>query len=237
MSDTNAHYESLERLIPVHLKDNPAPYYIANILREAIYRGTLPEGESLHQSQLAERLKVSPIPLREALRLLEMEGLVDFRGRRGAVVTGLTLAEMQEIYEMITALEVSVLRIAFPNIQPSAILEAEAMLDKMEKETDCIFWREQNLVFHNLLYDAANRPKTLDQIALLRQQVDRYIRIHMSLIREESQKQHRQILEAVKAHDVAGALASLTSHLEYTSRTLRACVRGTKNKNHGREKS
>ena len=51
MSDTNAHYESLERLIPVHLKDNPAPYYIANILREAIYRGTLPEGESLHQSQ------------------------------------------------------------------------------------------------------------------------------------------------------------------------------------------
>ena len=72
MSDTNAHYESLERLIPVHLKDNPAPYYIANILREAIYRGTLPEGESLHQSQLAERLKVSPIPLREALRLLEL---------------------------------------------------------------------------------------------------------------------------------------------------------------------
>ena len=236
MSDTNAHYESLERLIPVHLKDNPAPYYIANILREAIYRGTLPEGESLHQSQLAERLKVSPIPLREALRLLEMEGLVDFRGRRGAVVTGLTLAEMQEIYEMITALEVSVLRIAFPNIQPSAILEAEAMLEKMERETDCIFWREQNLVFHNLLYDAANRPKTLDQIALLRQQVDRYIRIHMSLIREESQKQHRQILEAVKAHDVAGALASLTSHLEYTSRTLRACVRRTKSRNHGKEK-
>ena len=111
------------------------------------------------------------------------------------------------------------------------------MLDKMEREMDCIFWREQNLVFHNLLYDAANRPKTLDQIALLRQQVDRYIRIHMSLIREESQKQHRQILEAVKAHDVAGALASLTSHLEYTSRTLRACVRRTKSKNHGREKS
>ena len=47
---------------------------------------------------------------------------------------------------------------------------------------DCIFWREQNLVFHNLLYDAANRPKTLDQIALLRQQVDHYIKTHISLI-------------------------------------------------------
>ena len=86
-------YSSLEQLIPIHLKDNAAPYYIANILREAIYRGILTEGEALHQSQLAERLKVSPIPLREALRLLEMEGLVDFRGRRGAIVTGLTFEE------------------------------------------------------------------------------------------------------------------------------------------------
>ena len=113
--ETETPYRSLERLIPIHLKDNPAPYYIANILREAIYRGLLADGEPLHQSLLAERLKVSPIPLREALRLLETEGLVDFRGRRGAVVTGLSAGETREIYEMIAALETTVLRVAFPS--------------------------------------------------------------------------------------------------------------------------
>ena len=65
--------------------------------------GLLADGEPLHQSLLAERLKVSPIPLREALRLLETEGLVDFRGRRGAVVTGLSAGETREIYEMLAA--------------------------------------------------------------------------------------------------------------------------------------
>ena len=232
MNDMNVPYESLEQLIPVHLKDNPAPYYIANILREAIYRGILPEGESLHQSQLADRLKVSPIPLREALRLLEMEGLVDFRGRRGAMVTGLSVDEVREIYEMITALEVLVLRIAFPNITPSILKSAEEVLDVMEVERDCILWREKNLMFHTFLYEAADRPLTMDQLSILRQQVDRYIRIHLNTIRDESQKQHRELLEAVRAGDIDAAVTSLTRHLECTSKKLQACLsraRETKN--------
>lgn len=224
-------FETLEQLIPIHMKDNAAPYYIANILREAIYRGILAEGEALHQSLLAERLKVSPIPLREALRLLEMEGLVDFRGRRGAIVTGLTLEEAREIYEMLTALEVSVLRVAFPSISKNVVATAGRLLDEMEHQTDCIVWREQNIVFHNSLYESADRPLTLDMIARLRQQVDRYIRLHLESMREESQRQHRQILEAVRAQDLHAAMAALGNHLENTSRDLQNCmssrIRGT----------
>ena len=218
--ETEAPYRSLERLIPIHLKDNPAPYYIANILREAIYRGLLADGEPLHQSLLAERLKVSPIPLREALRLLETEGLVDFRGRRGAVVTGLSAGETREIYEMLAALETNVLRIAFPSITEETMAAAEKLLDKMEAEPDCIVWREQNILFHTLLYESADRPMTLDHIARLRQQVDRYIRLHLASMREESEAQHRAILEAVRARDRGAALEALSRHLEKTSLEL-----------------
>jgi DNA-binding GntR family transcriptional regulator len=123
--------DPLLELIPSRFQENTAPYYIANILREAIYRGVLQEGEALHQSQLAERLHVSHIPLREALRLLEMEGLVDFHGRSGATVTELTLEETREIYEMLTSLEVGVLRVALPLVSNPTIVSASALLDKM----------------------------------------------------------------------------------------------------------
>ena len=224
MEDEFGH-DPLERLIPVHLKDSAAPYYIANILREAIYRGLLAEGEALHQSQLAERLKVSPIPLREALRLLEMEGLVDFRGRRGAIVTGLSLEEAREIYEMLAALEASVLRTAFPTITPNVVAAAEHLLDEMELEPDCIVWREQNVLFHTSLYESADRSLTLDTIARLRRQVDRYIRLHLETMREESQQQHRRILGAIRAGDVEAAVSALVDHLENTSKDLQAYMR------------
>lgn len=221
-------YDALECLIPIHLKENAAPYYIANILREAIYRGFLPEGEPLHQSLLAERLKVSPIPLREALRLLEMEGLVDFRGRRGAIVTGLTLEEAREIYEMLAALEKNVLRIAFPSIAQSTIEEAQSILKDMENQSDCMIWREQNILFHSILYEPADRPMTLDTIARLRQQVDRYIRLHLENMKRESQQQHEDILKAIATRNIDAALNALERHLENTSRDLQAYMRKKK---------
>ncbi|MDR1733015.1 MAG: GntR family transcriptional regulator [Synergistaceae bacterium] len=217
--------DPLQELIPAQMQNNSASYYIANVLREAIYRGILLEGEALHQSQLAERLNVSPIPLREALRLLEMEGLVDFHGRRGATVTKLTLEEAREIYEMLTALEVSVLRIALPSISDEVVAAAEALLDRMETEPDCMVWRELNIEFHNTLHEPADRPLTLDMIARLRQQIDRYVRLHLESMREESQQQHRKILEAVRAGDLEAATAALEFHLKNTSRDLQTHMR------------
>jgi DNA-binding GntR family transcriptional regulator len=76
--------------------------------------------------------------------------------------------------------------------------------------------------FHNALYESANRPLTLKMIARLRRQVDRYIRLHLQSMREESQRQHRKILEAVRAQDMAAATAALTFHLESTSRDLQS---------------
>lgn len=216
---------TLETLAARMCGDSSAPYYIAGVLREAIYRGILPEGKPLHQAQLALRLGVSPIPLREALRLLETEGLVTFQGYRGAVVTALSVEEARELYEMVSALETNLLKIAFPHITRRIIGDAEKILALMETEQDCIKWRDLNQMFHNLLFEPADRPLTLDMLARLRQKTDRNIRIHLASMRDESQSQHRAILDAVAARNLDAALEALASHLAYTSNDLQSCMR------------
>lgn len=216
---------TLEELASRMTGDSTAPYFIAAVLREAIYRGILPEGRPLPQAQLALRLGVSPIPLREALRLLETEGLVAFQGYRGAMVTTLSVEEARELYEMVSALETNLLRIAFCRITAGIVDEAARTLDQMEGEEDCIRWRDQNQLFHNLLYEPADRPLTLDMVARLRQKTDRNIRSHLASMRIESQRQHRRILDLVASHDREGALMALADHLSYTSNDLQARMR------------
>jgi DNA-binding GntR family transcriptional regulator len=216
---------TLESLAARNAGDSSAPHYIAGVLREAIYRGLLPEGKPLHQAQLALRLGVSPIPLREALRLLETEGLIAFQGYRGAMVTALSLEEARELYEMISALETSLMKIAFPRITRRVVDDAAKVLDLMEREPDCIKWRDLNQMFHNLFYEPADRPLTLDMLARLRQKTDRNIRLHLASMRDESQRQHRAILDAVTARALEAALEALAAHLAYTSNDLQSCMR------------
>ncbi|MDY3869420.1 MAG: GntR family transcriptional regulator [Pyramidobacter sp.] len=221
---------TLEELMPKISGDKAASYYIANVLREAIYRGVLEENEQLLQNQLAARMGVSPIPLREALKQLEIEGLVEFRGRRGAIVSGLTLDDAREIYDMLIWLETGVMRVAFDLISNALIQDEEKLLDEMEKETDTVKWRDMNVLFHSSLYEPADRPQTLDMIAKLRRQVDRYIRTHLNSMRKESEEQHREILNCVKNHDLEGAIKALESHLVNTSKDLQAYMRHHQNK-------
>lgn len=216
---------ALEELAGRMTGDTSAPHHIANVLREAIYRGILEEGKPLHQTQIAHRLGVSPIPLREALRLLETEGLVEFRGYRGAFVTELSLEEARELYEMVAALETSLMRIALPGITGRIIREAGEVLERMENEDDCIRWRDLNFLFHTLLYEPADRPLTLDTVARLRQKTDRTIRTHLDSMRRESEQQHREILEAVSAGDLERSVAALAHHLAYTSNDLQSWMR------------
>lgn len=216
---------TLEELMPRISGDKAASYYIASVLREAIYRGILRDGEQLLQNQLAARMGVSPIPLREALKQLESEGLVEFRGRRGAIVSGLTLEDAREIYDILIWLETGVLKIAFDRISNTLIQEEFKRLEEMEHEDDPIKWRDLNTLFHTSLYEPADRPMTIDMIIKLHHQVDRYIRRHLSSMRKESEDQHRQILEGVKAHNLAGAVKALESHLLNTSKDLQAYMR------------
>ena len=95
------------------------PDLIADALREAIVRGIFQEGQSLRQDEIATQFGVSRIPVREALRQLEAEGLVTLHLNRGAMVSALSPAEAQEIFEIRSALEVKAIQLAIPKLTPS----------------------------------------------------------------------------------------------------------------------
>ncbi|MDR7541769.1 MAG: GntR family transcriptional regulator, partial [Armatimonadota bacterium] len=89
---------------------------VADVLREAILRGILLAGQQLRQDEIARELGVSHIPVREALRQLEAEGLVRLRPYRGFEVSELSPEEVEELYEIRIPLECQALRLAFPHL-------------------------------------------------------------------------------------------------------------------------
>src|SRR3954469_17050465 len=101
-------------------------------LRERILRGDYPEGEPLRQDALADELGVSRIPVREALRQLEAEGLVTFSPHRGAVVSSLSLAEIEELFELRAQIECDLIRRAIPNMTKDQLDRATDVLDEFQ---------------------------------------------------------------------------------------------------------
>src|SRR6478752_7361428 len=101
-------------------------------LRERILRGDFPDGEPLRQDALADELGVSRIPVREALRQLEAEGLVSFSPHRGAVVSTLSLEEIEELFELRADIECELLRRAIPNTGAEHLTRANDLLDEFD---------------------------------------------------------------------------------------------------------
>jgi len=101
-------------------------------LREKILRGEYPEGAPLRQDTLAAELGVSRIPVREALRQLEAEGLVTFVPHFGAVVSSLSLSEIKELFELRALLETDLLRRAIPRIREEDLDRADEILDQYD---------------------------------------------------------------------------------------------------------
>src|SRR5215211_5143679 len=102
-------------------------------LRERILRGVYPEGEPLRQDALADELGVSRIPVREALRQLEAEGLVTFSPHRGAVVSTLSLSEVEELFELRADIECDLLCRAIPRMTVEQLDRANDVLDEFER--------------------------------------------------------------------------------------------------------
>src|SRR4029077_2026095 len=128
----------------------------ARALRDMILSGEIAEGEQLRQDALAAAHGVSRIPLREALRQLEAEGLVSFFPHRGAVVSTLSLAEIEELFEIRALIEADVLRRAIPHLTADDLDRAEEIVDTarvaFQRESDVGRWGELNWKFHSTLY-------------------------------------------------------------------------------------
>jgi len=193
--------------------EGSASSYISEILRRAIFSGSLVGGARLRQEEIARQLGVSSIPVREALRQLQAEGLVEIIPRRGAVVTDLDVSEIREIYEMRSFLETGALKLAFDDIDVTIIERAKFCLDEMEITDDDIKWCQLNEEFHDLLYRISGRKMLLGFLKNLRSRVNRYVITYLRAMRKESEQEHRRILKAISEHDKERALRELEDHL------------------------
>ena len=198
------------------------PDAVAVTLREAIVRGLFRAGQPLKADEIAGQLGVSHIPVREALRQLEGEGLVTIYPNRGAIVSALSHAEIKEIYGIRTTLETAALRTAIPLLSPATLRRASAVLDEYELETDTRKWGDLDLEFHATLYGLDQQPRLLGIINTLRNQVDRYFHIFGVAVKQRDafQRDHRAILNACLERDAATAITHLEQHLERTALIL-----------------
>lgn len=188
---------------------------IANSLRADILHGKLKSKQALRQDEIAAVFGVSKIPVREALFQLKAEGLVTFAPNRGAVVSELSPAEVDEIYTMRIALETVALRRAIPHLTVARLAQAETILQTIDQEKNAARWGELNWEFHATLYEAANLPRLLEQVKILHIQVARYLIIYLVGLdyQSASQREHREILEACRRGNIEAAVAVLEQHL------------------------
>jgi DNA-binding GntR family transcriptional regulator len=176
---------------------------VARGLRDRLRTGAIPPGTVLSQSDIAAEYGVSRIPVRDALHVLSTEGLVDL-AVTGAVVTGLSIPELQELYELREAVEPVVTAIAVPNVGRAEIAQMAALAERMESgEMSPGEWLEANARFHALVYERADRPRMVALTEQLRRLTDRYVYLHLDVIGdvEHLHEEHRQILAAVRRGD------------------------------------
>lgn len=139
-------------------------------LRTRILTGDFPAGHQLRQDAIAGEYNVSRIPVREALQRLDAEGLVSFQPHKGAVVSQLSLDEIEELFEVRKLLECDLLRHAVPRLTPADLKSVEDILmvyDEAFRAGDVSKWGELNREFHDRLYRASNRPKTLEIVRMI----------------------------------------------------------------------
>jgi len=202
----------------------PTSDQITSAIRKHIHDGVLSAGVPLKQEDLAEQFGVSRIPVREALKKLEVEGLVKHEPHKGAVVVTHSIDEVIEMLDIRIGLETRALKLAVQNLSEQDIRHAEAILARYDASSKPGVWSALNLEFHLALYKAANRPKLLKMIEDLVLGTQRYTRIYIShtVGREQPQREHHQILEALRQRDTEAAVSLLEQHITHTQNALLA---------------
>jgi DNA-binding GntR family transcriptional regulator len=194
-------------------------------LRRRILAGELGEGAQLRQEILAAELGVSRIPLREAFRLLEGEGLITIAPHRGAVVAVRSPEEIGELFDLRVLLEPDILRHAIPKLTERDLIEAATILagySNALSQRDVEAWGRLNTQFHLALYRPAERPRSLALVRSLLDQTDGYTRMQLLLTGGQSraQREHTELLELCRARKTSAAAKLVEDHVREAGRSL-----------------
>lgn len=201
---------------------------VAELIRNRILAGQLRGGQPIRQEHLAAELGVSRIPLREALKQLAAEGFVTLASHKGAVVAELSVAEVEELFDLRLRLETWLLSRAIPAMTEAQLEALDAILAEQRRPDVLPRWGELNWRLHEVMYQAAARPITLKLLKNIHDKIDRYLRLEVTMRagRDRGLAEHEALVAACRARDVAGGLALLERHIKETERGLVVALKG-----------
>jgi DNA-binding GntR family transcriptional regulator len=200
---------------------------VADRLRDQIIRGIIPEGAQLRQDAIAKEYRVSRIPVREALRQLEAEGLISIVQHRGAVVRALSPDDVEELFTIRALLEPELLKLSIPHLTAKDFADADKLLRKylseLKRADHVGAWGQLNWQFHSVLYSRANRPYFMSVLRNINNNGERYTRLQLFLTRgmDRANKEHRKLLDLSRQRDVPGACELLRHHILDAARSLK----------------
>lgn len=202
---------------------------VFNTLRRAILKGELKPGERLMEIALAERLGVSRTPIREAMRKLELEGLVVMIPRRGAQVANITEKDLNDVLEVRITLEQMAIEKAcklMTEEQLSSLYLAAKEFEHMLPEGNLVALAEADEAFHDIIYKASDNARLIQVVNNLREQIYRY---RVEYLKEEEVRhdlinEHVEMYNAIKAHDVEKAKELTFAHIENQRKAIVATI-------------
>ena len=187
---------------------------VFNTLREAILKGELKPGERLMELQLASKLGVSRTPIREAIRMLEQEGLAVTMPRKGAEVAKMTLKDMEDVLEVREALDE---------------LAAKTIKDEFKRSMDSGDVKkiaEEDVKFHDAIYEATNNAKLVSMMNNIREQMSRY---RVEYLKDPKNypmlvKEHDAIYRALEARNMELVTTEMHTHVANQAVAVKAVI-------------
>ena len=198
-------------------------------VRRLLVTGELAPGAPVRQESLAERLGVSRVPVREALKVLEGEGHVVYLPRRGYIVAELSVDDLVEVYRMRELLEAEAIRVAVPRLTPAILdqlSETARAVDHAGAQGDLAMMTASNRRFHFLLFDAAGLPRLARTLRQLWDATDVYRAVYFAepANRERVRHEHGDLLDALQKADAHEAIAAQAAHREHSVASVRAAL-------------
>ena len=197
---------------------------IGETLRERIYEGEYTPGMRLNISDLAHQFGASPVPVREALRNLEAEGLIQFRLNRGVIVRGLSYKEVRELFLIRVPLESLAAAEAARLATPEDVVKLESLVAKMKRNIGSESWHRSHARFHERLYSLCGLPRLIQLVDGLRGQMRPYSKVYLQDPSHvlQAQEEHQEMVECLKRHDDKMITSIIHIHLERPARMAMA---------------
>jgi DNA-binding GntR family transcriptional regulator len=205
-------------------RDGSASLRIAAGIRDAIIDGEYPPGSRLRQEEIAERFGASRVPVREALKTLEADGLVTLVANTGAWVSRLTLAECEEVYQTRERVEPLLLRMSAPHLDAAGLDRLADLAERMARTTDVEEFLRLDREFHWATYAGADTLVLGDLVRRLWNTTQPYRRAYTLIIDAHSQRivhdEHHMLVTALREGDVDTAERVIEGHIRRTRRLL-----------------